>query len=66
MRMYIINEIRSLVVAVVNLGYFRKHFFSCSSLILEIKMRDHSLVFCLLTLVWLAFSFTVVYFNVLT
>jgi hypothetical protein len=28
-------------------------------------MRDHSLVFCLLTLVWLAFSFTVVYFNVL-
>jgi hypothetical protein len=29
-------------------------------------MKDFPLVLCLLTLVWLVFSFTVLYFNVLT
>jgi hypothetical protein len=28
-------------------------------------MRDYPVVFCVLTLVWLAFSLTVVYFNLL-
>jgi hypothetical protein len=29
-------------------------------------MRDFPVVLCLLTLVWLVFSFTVLYFNILT
>jgi hypothetical protein len=29
-------------------------------------MRDYPVVFCVLTLVWLVFSLTVVYFNLLT